>query len=99
MYLPAHLVYEHILPHMDIDTRMALGVAPRKLDTAPFGAVDGCLRRQLRRTRHSRGAGLTWSTVPLAGGSRALVYRVCDGSRACDLVWRRGRGTLLHEYR
>lgn len=98
-YLPRHLVYARILPLLGIDLRLALRVPPGRLDLTPFGAVDRCLASRARATRHSPGSKLTWVTFALGGrGSRLLVYRASDGSRGCDLVWRKGRGLLLHEY-
>lgn len=97
-FLPYHLVYANILPHLCIDTRLALGVPPRKLQEPPSSVVDACLRRQQRQTRHSPFSSLTWRALPVRGTDRALVYRVSDGSRACDLASPKTHVKLLFEY-
>jgi len=45
--LPIEIVYYHILPKCDIDTRVALHVIPQKLELERYSKINECLTKPI----------------------------------------------------
>jgi len=94
-YIPVHVVYAHILPHLGIDTRRSFGIFGRLPRGAVHVMLEDLLRRRQTSTTHSAGASLAWSKVRIPGAGKALVYRSHGSVRALDLVqYRPPRGRV-----
>lgn len=83
--LPWHLVHAHVLPHMDVDVRLAFGVEPRRLAEGPAHAVvEACLARRRDLTFRVQGWQYTW-------------FPVCDDRSYLHVVWSSARaGPYAH---
>ncbi len=84
-HIPFDVVRAHILPHLDIDVRVAFRVT-KALDPTRHAWLDNFLKRRLRAVKHSPASGLTWCKLRVPCTGKVLVYRAHAGWRGCDLV-------------
>lgn len=82
-HIPYDVFRAHILPHLDIDARIAFQSPPGRIDPAQFSRIEHSLKRRLRATWYSPAAGLTWMKLRVPCTGKVFVHRV-HGATGCE---------------
>lgn len=79
--LPLAVLEAHVFPHLDIDTRLALGAPPRRI---PVDDPRGTLLERwaaARESRTARLAGQVFCATYVGTVQKALYYRAAGSAR------------------
>lgn len=79
MDCPSDVLWSHVLPKCSIDTRLAFGLPPRRLDMVPYetGALGDAFRRRYRDEHSYGNSSVASVTVPLWGVDLTLQPHSC----------------------
>jgi len=76
--LPNHLVFQHILPLCDIDTRLAFGVKPTKLNIKQYTFLTNLPKPQRSTYDMSQNIIAFYSKVHLKSLCNDYMYTLCS---------------------
>jgi hypothetical protein len=83
-YLPWDIVWTHILPLCDIDTRIAFQVTPGRIDPKAFNSCERILISKLQMMK--RYGQHAFYHIPVSGTGKVIQFRATNHDATFNLV-------------